>query len=138
MANVHDIYPSRYLSPADLPRPVTVTIVAAPVETLRNPRTQEKTSKVVLVFKGARKVLPLNKTQALSIAEFAGADTDKWPGVRVTLAPARAPNGQGTIAISEAHDNTQPPGLEPAEIAICEICGQPVTAHAIECPDAVR
>ena len=101
MANVADIYPNRYIKPADLAHTCTLTIAGAAIEALRNPRTNTSDRKIVLYFERTTKSLPLNKTQANRLAELLhDPETDHWAGARIRLTRATAPNGLDTIAIS--------------------------------------
>ena len=62
MATRNDVFPSKYLKASDLDgTPLTVTIVSAPLETLKNPEGKEQT-KTVLYLRGTKKLLPLNVT----------------------------------------------------------------------------
>ena len=62
MAKRDDVFPSKYMKASDLGgEPLTVTIVSAPLETLKNPEGKEQT-KTVLYFRGSKKLLPLNIT----------------------------------------------------------------------------
>jgi hypothetical protein len=99
---VDQLFPSRWLHPEALGgRAVTVTIAKVTLEEINNPTTNRKESKPAVAFKGATKLLLLNKTQALAIARITGRDdTDNWPGCRVTLAADIAPNGKQTIRVS--------------------------------------
>jgi|SRR5579862_5805356 len=54
---------------------------------LENHRQQKKERKPVVHFKGARKPLALNRTNAKTIAALYGKDTVHWIGKRVTLYP---------------------------------------------------
>lgn len=78
-------FPSTYLKAADLnERDITVTI---------NDVKQEEVgddSRPVVYFRGAKKGLVLNKTNATTIAEAYGNDTDDWFGKPVTLYEAEA------------------------------------------------
>lgn len=61
--------------------------------------------------------LPLNRTQCLALAALAGTERfADWPGTRVTLSPATAPNGKPTIRITAAPTATDgtPPPVEPS------------------------
>jgi hypothetical protein len=89
-------------------RSVTLLITSVTVEQLHNPRTHRPEAKAVLDF-GRSKRLPLNRTQCLALAALAGSERfADWPGLRVTLHPATAPNGKPTIRITA-------PVLSPAE-----------------------
>ena len=58
-----------------------------------NRQTNGKEQKPAVSFKGAKKRLLLNKTQAFRIAEIVGSpDTDYWRGHSITLRAGVAPN----------------------------------------------
>lgn len=89
MAKRDDVFPSKYLKAADLNgTPLTVTIVSAPLETLKNPEGKEQT-KTVLYFRGTKKLLPLNVTNWDAVADIAGDDSDDWAGHKIELYPAK-------------------------------------------------
>jgi len=105
---VSDVYPDKWLRAADLQgRRVTVTVERATVEELRQVDGSHR-RKVVLAFAGAKKRLPLNKTQAYAVAEIAGTEEiERWAGVRLVLAPGRAQNGKETILVESAELKVQ-------------------------------
>lgn len=82
--NYTDAFPSKYWRVADLEgKEVAVTINAVEFETIGNER------KLVASFKGHDKGLPLNKTNAATLAKLSGtSDTDKWTGVKAVLFPS--------------------------------------------------
>lgn len=87
MATRNDVFPSKYLKAGDLDgTPLTVTIVSAPLETLKNPEGKEQT-KTVLYLRGTKKLLPLNVTNWVSCAEICGDDSDDWAGHKIELYP---------------------------------------------------
>ena len=89
MAKRDDVFPSKYLKAADLDgTPLVVTIVSAPLETLKNPEGKEQT-KTVLYFRGTKKLLPLNVTNWDAVADIAGDDSDDWAGHKIELYPAK-------------------------------------------------
>lgn len=90
MAKRDDVFPSKYLKAADLNgTPLTVTIVSAPMEVLKNPEGKEQT-KTVLYFRGTKKLLPLNVTNWDSVADATGEDdSENWAGHEVELYPAK-------------------------------------------------
>ena len=93
MATRDEVFPSKYLKAADLSgRPTTVTIDAAPLETLKNPEGKEQV-KTVLYFKKARKSLPLNMVNWDSVAAVAGGDSDAWRGHQIELYPDKTTMG---------------------------------------------
>ena len=77
MAKRDDVFPSKYLKSADLNGdPLAVTIVSAPLETLKNPEGKEQT-KTVLYFRGTKKLLPFNLTNWDAVADVTGeSDSD--------------------------------------------------------------
>jgi hypothetical protein len=85
-----DVFPSKYLRASNLDgKPITVTIERSPIETLKNPDGKEDT-KTVLYFVGAKKMLPLNRTNWDSVAEITGEDdSDNWPGHKLELYPTK-------------------------------------------------
>ncbi len=96
--SVSQVYPSQWISPDDVSRPFTVVIAAVSVEEFRRP-DGGKDHKIVLAFAGARKRLPLNKTQAKALAAPARRRRRGMEGTTIILAPATAPNRKATIAV---------------------------------------
>ena len=64
----------------------TVVIERISIEELKSVDGQTK-RKPVVSFKGAKRKLILNKTNATVIADLYGPDADKWIGKAVTLIP---------------------------------------------------
>jgi hypothetical protein len=62
-----------------------VEIERLQIEEVYNPDTNTKDNKLVLHFKGKKKGMVCNKTNARSIAALYGDDADKWRGKRITL-----------------------------------------------------
>jgi hypothetical protein len=88
MAKREDVFPSKYLRAGDLNgKSAVVTIVSAPIETLKGANGEER--KTVLYFRGKKKVLPLNRTNWDSVAAICGEDTDTWPGEQIELFPTQ-------------------------------------------------
>lgn len=106
MTSVREMFPTRWLKAGDLNgRAFALTITAARIEELYNPRTRQEEPKIVVSFHAARKELICNKTQLLAIAAITGEDeTDNWQGHSITLSAGTAPNGQPTIIISPPPD----------------------------------
>lgn len=99
--SVSDLYPSPWLKAEDLRgHSARVQISEAAVEEVRQ-RDGTSQAKIILSFMGKTKRLILNKTQAVAMVSITGSEYyDDWPGSVVMLSPARAPNGQNTIAIT--------------------------------------
>jgi len=103
MPSAYDLY-TFYLEPEDLRgRSVTVTVSAASVEEVFNPRIKRNEKRLVATFAGKKKVLPLNKTQAAAMIDATRTDDyTRWPGAQVTLTATNASNGKTTITITPA------------------------------------
>ena len=84
---VSELFPSKYLCPADLQgHAIRVTISAVERVKMKDPQTKQDNLKAVLHFEGKQKGLVLNKTNAFAIADILGDDeTDNWVGGQITL-----------------------------------------------------
>ena len=79
-----DVFPSDSLKAADLQgREVTVTIGGWELKEFDDGR------KLILKFLESDKTLVCNKTNANTIADLYGNDTDHWTGNKITLFPAQ-------------------------------------------------
>jgi hypothetical protein len=79
---ISDQFPSDYLRAADLEgKELTLTIRNVAMEEVG----ADRENKPVLYFEGQDKGIILNKTNAATIAELYGDDTDEWPGEAITL-----------------------------------------------------
>lgn len=92
MANIHDMFPSIYISAYDLRgKHVTLTIKrVVPEEVERQDRKTKRMGKVtayIVYFEKARKGLLLNKTNAKTVAKLYGDESDGWVGHPITLFP---------------------------------------------------
>ncbi|MGC9190127.1 MAG: hypothetical protein ACP5GG_05365 [Conexivisphaera sp.] len=96
MVDVDSIYgPSSYLRASDLP-PKPVAYVIEGVEV----RIFDGVQKLVLSFKGERKRLILNKTNAAILAAMYGRDTELWKGKEVTLVKRLITTSDGQQAMA--------------------------------------
>lgn len=87
---VADMFPSKYISPADLNgRAFTLTIRRMTNESMRQ-QDGTNAKKYVLWFGEANKGLVLNRTNAYIIAGMYGDDTDNWIGKRITIYATQA------------------------------------------------
>ena len=86
--NIDEAFPSKYISAADLQgREVVVRIARVTVEQLgRN--NDPKDNKPVLYFEGKQKGLALNKTNANTVKDVYGKETDNWIGKTIMLVQA--------------------------------------------------
>jgi len=122
----HPSVASEWLSGIDLGgRTVTVEITGVEEVTVPEPRTGKAIRKVAVGFRGARKRLLLNATNAKTLAKLFGLETDAWAGKRVLLAPetVRAFGGEHCVVrvagaapmkLQQSEPAAQP---EPAEMA---------------------
>lgn len=85
---LNDAYPSKYISAADLNgQDVTVTIDGVDLEEFDGDN-RNKERKLVLRFRGKKKAMVCNKTNANTIAKVLGSDdTDDWIGKSITIGP---------------------------------------------------
>ncbi len=113
MPKLSDIFPSKYLSAADLQnKEVIVTIERVEFDQFDN--DGGKATKPVAYFHGSQKAMVLNKTNAATIGDIAGQDdTDNWPGARICLYPTMVPFGN---KMTEAIRVKRPP--EPTAVAV--------------------
>jgi hypothetical protein len=86
MATYDELYGSRFLAAADLKGPVNATIERVETETFTRPGERDKT-KVVVYFKGGKKGMVINKTNAANLAASFGKAFSNWVGKRVTIRP---------------------------------------------------
>ena len=92
-----DVFPDKYLKAEHLKgKPVIVTIIAAPLETLKNTKGEEQ-QKIVLHFNKTPKTLPLNVTNFDAVADVCGDDTDLWVNKQIELYPSRTQMGGKTV-----------------------------------------
>lgn len=82
--DINKQFPSKYITAADLDKPVSVRIAIVKVEEMQS-REGVKEPKPVLYFSNAQKGLVLNKGNATIIADRYGSETDSWGGQLVTL-----------------------------------------------------
>ena len=101
---VTDLFPSEYLKNEDLQgKAWTVTVSAVEVREMRSNFSSEKEWKAVLHFEKGKKVLVLNKTNALAMARIARDETlTAWVGLSIVLVPAVYRNKE-TIQIRECN-----------------------------------
>jgi hypothetical protein len=118
------IFPDKYLKCAHLKgKSVTLTITAAPLETLKNTQGEEQ-HKIVLHFAGTKKMLPLNVTNFDAVADVCGEDTDDWPGKKVELYPSVTQMGGKTVECirvrSPAQRELAPKKPEPEPVSLAK------------------
>lgn len=102
MSSYKDIFPDKWLKAEHLQgRSVVVSIVGVGIEAMFNPATKKQERRLVAEFHGKKLRLILNKTHCVTLATLTNTeDYTAWAGHQITLSPAIAPNGKGTITIS--------------------------------------
>jgi hypothetical protein len=120
MANITELFPSNWLKAPDLRgRRVTVTMAGVKVEEVGDDK------KPVLYFQGTDKGLVLNVTNANSIKDLYGPETNDWRGRPITLYVAKVeyqgkrmdgirvdpPDTQGAAPVRQAPPPPPPPSL---------------------------
>jgi hypothetical protein len=107
--DISTLYPSKYLSAADLSDPTRVTIQGIAQEIVG--MGSDAQTKPILSFVGQSKRLVLNKTNALTIAAQYGNDTAGWIGKQVVLKATTVPfQGKLVPAVRiDAYTPTPPP-----------------------------
>jgi hypothetical protein len=84
MPNIDNFFPSKYLKCSDLQgHEVKVVVERIEVDSIGDDR------RAVLYFRGKQKGLVLNKTNANTIKDMWGNDTDGWAGKEITIYPTR-------------------------------------------------
>ena len=83
--DISTAFPSKYLRAADLPEGKNhdVTIDRVEMEDIDGDQNSDK--KPVVYFTGKKKGLVLNKTNATTISDAYGVNTDTWPGKPLLL-----------------------------------------------------
>ncbi len=102
--DINEAFPSKFIKAADLKgRDVTVVIASCEIETIGDER------KLVLAFQGKDKTLVCNRTNALTVAEMYGNDTDQWVGREIVLFATKVPfQGKLTDAIRVKEPQRRP------------------------------
>jgi hypothetical protein len=137
MAKRHEVFSSRYLQAADLGgKPINVVIEKAPLETLKSKNGEEV--KTVLHFRGAKKSLPLNRTNWDSVADITGEDdSENWPGQQIQLYPTTTPFGADVVECIRIRAPEQGE-LKPAKIkAATAKTAEPKPSLADEMDDSI-
>lgn len=96
MPSFKKLFPGKYLKAADLDgedRPLVIERLV--VEWIGQGADAEE--KPVLFFEGEDQGLVLNVTNAATIAELHGEDTDDWPGRTIVLYPTRVQFGAKVV-----------------------------------------
>jgi hypothetical protein len=82
---ISEAFPSKFVQASDLNgREVRLTIASLTFE-----KMSDQSEKLCIYFRGTDKGLVLNKTNASTIADMHGDDTDLWVGKQITIFPTK-------------------------------------------------
>ena len=111
MANLSEMFPSKYLSEPDLKgQPRIVIMRGIAYEDVGQMRDR----KPVLYFQGKNKGLVLNKTNATKIAKTYGDDSDLWVGHQIELYPSETDFQGETVPCIRVRAPQNTPGVQQA------------------------
>ena len=116
MPTITNIFPSKYLSAADLQnKDVVVTIDRVEMEEFDD--NGRKVTKPVVYFQESAKAMIFNKTNATTVADITGqANTDNWGGAQICLYSTMVQFGAKmteAIRVKRPPDLTVVPTLSP-------------------------
>lgn len=83
--NINDMFPSNWLKADDLPEDDDLQVTIKSIVTEEVGQGTERETKAVVYFRETDKGLVLNKTNAGTIAQIHGTDTDDWEGKKIAL-----------------------------------------------------
>lgn len=102
--DINTAFPSKFLNAADLQgKKVTVVISHFEIEEMNDGK-----KKLVAYFKGKQKGFTINKTNATTISDMFGPETNNWIGKAIHLFPARV-DFQGKRVDAIRVEFVQPP-----------------------------
>ncbi len=81
---MNDVFPSKFLSAADLDNDTTLTVYSVEMAELKD-RNGAPEHKPAINFSEVEKGLILNKTNWKTIEKLYGAESDDWVGEKITL-----------------------------------------------------
>lgn len=140
MSDYRAMFDDKWLKSWDLAgRDWTLIIRKVEAGTLEDARRNKKDRKPIVYFRGARKPLALNKTNAKTIAALYGNDTDAWVGKKVTLYASKTsfgneqdidcvrirpkePTGKGEDLPTRAPPIDHPDRCDSGSCGVCSMC----------------
>ena len=98
--NIKNAYPSKWLTSADIPEDADLALTIKAVSEEKVGQGEAAQSKPVIYFQEVEKGMVCNKTNATTIANLYGPETDNWPGQRIALFATEVDyQGKQTLAI---------------------------------------
>lgn len=98
--NFNNLFPSDYLKSGDIEDGDTMVLTITGLEMREIGQGDSAQEKPVLFFEEVEKGLVLNKTNATTITEMYGPETDGWTGKKITLFPTQVDfQGKSTMAL---------------------------------------
>lgn len=98
MTDYRTLFDEKWIKAWDLGgRQITVVIERVKAGVLEDPKRKKTDRKPIVFFRGAKKPLALNKTNAKTIASLYGNDTEKWVGKPITIYPTRTTFGSEEV-----------------------------------------
>jgi hypothetical protein len=82
---ISELFPNRFVKAEDLEKDVPCFIEQVQLEDVYNPGTHENATHPILYVKGGKKGVLLNKTNARTISDEYGDETDTWKGKAIVL-----------------------------------------------------
>ena len=133
MANINDVYPSKWLVAADIPGPTIVTIRKAEIQRFKGQDGKADEDKVIVQFDRYEKAMVCNKTNATTIASFYGEDTDDWIGERITIFPTKVQ--WGARLVDAIRVDTKLPKKDKAKAVVTQAEADAVLAKSSQADD---
>ncbi len=126
---LNDLYPSKYLSAADLQGKEVVAVI----ESIAMEKFDDGAEKPLIRFQGHQKGLVCNKTNAMAIGAIHGDDTDQWIGKPICLFSMMVTFQNKATEAIRVKRVPEPPAdnLVPAK-AVAAALGEPVVAATTE------
>jgi len=82
---ISDVFPRRFVTAEDLEKDVPCFMDKVVMEKVFNPGTREEADHPILYVNGGKKGILLNKTNARTISDEYGDETDTWKGKPIVL-----------------------------------------------------
>ena len=112
-----EAFPSSFIKADDL-NGKSVTVEISAVELTELGQGRDKETKLLVSFKGKEKKMVCNKTNASTISELYGSETDGWIGQKITMMPREVEfQGKMVMAIRVSIVKPGAPAAKPAAFA---------------------